>query len=60
MYVIESGRVQVSVAQDGEEKVVAERGPGEYVGEIALMLKVPRTATVRALTPTKTPGVFIS
>ncbi len=52
-YVIESGRVQVSVAQDGEEKVVAERGPGEYVGEIALLLKVPRTATVRALTPTR-------
>jgi CRP-like cAMP-binding protein len=51
-YVIESGRVQVSVAQDGEEKVIAERGPGEYVGEIALLLEVPRTATVRALTPT--------
>lgn len=53
-HVIESGRVQVSVAQDGEEKVVAERGPGEYVGEIALLLQVPRTASVRALTPTRT------
>ena len=52
-YVIESGRVQVSVAQDGEERVIAERGPGEYVGEIALLLKVPRTATVEALTPTR-------
>jgi CRP-like cAMP-binding protein len=52
-YVIEGGRVQVSVTQDGAEKVVAERGPGEYVGEIALLLKVPRTATVRALTPTQ-------
>jgi len=52
-YVIESGRVQVSVTKDGEERVVAERGPGEYVGEIALLLKVPRTATVRALTPTR-------
>jgi ATP-binding cassette subfamily B protein len=52
-YVVESGRIQVSVAQDGEERVVAERGPGEYVGEIALLLKVPRTATVRALTPTR-------
>ena len=52
-YVIESGRVQVSVAQDGEERVIAERGPGEYVGEIALLLKVPRTATVRALIPTR-------
>ena len=58
-YVIESGRVQVSVSRagngDGEptgpERVVNERGPGEYVGEIALLLKVPRTATVRALTP---------
>jgi len=52
-YVIESGRVQVSVTQDEEERVIAERGPGEYVGEIALLLKVPRTATVRALTPTR-------
>jgi CRP-like cAMP-binding protein len=51
-YVIESGRVQISVTQDGEEKVIAERGPGEYVGEIALLLEVPRTATVKALTQT--------
>jgi len=52
-YVIESGRVQVSVIQDGERKVIGERGPGEYVGEIALLLDVPRTATVEALTPTR-------
>jgi CRP-like cAMP-binding protein len=56
-YVIESGRVQVSVAADGSqsgaEKVIAERGPGEYVGEIALLLRVPRTATVRALQPSR-------
>ncbi len=52
-YVIQSGRVQVSVTTDGEEKVFAERGPGEYLGEIALLLQVPRTATVRALTQTE-------
>jgi cAMP-dependent protein kinase regulator len=52
-YVIESGRVEVSVAQDGQERVIAERGPGEYVGEIALLLEVPRTATVKALTQTR-------
>ncbi len=52
-YVIESGRVQVSVGQDGELRVAAERGPGEYVGEIALLLQVPRTATVTALAPTR-------
>jgi putative peptide zinc metalloprotease protein len=49
-YVIESGRLETSVRQDGGERVVAQRGPGEYVGEIALLMQVPRTATVRALT----------
>ena len=50
-YLIERGRVQVFVTESGRELVVAERGPGEYVGEIALLLEVPRTASARALTP---------
>jgi CRP-like cAMP-binding protein len=53
-YVIESGRAQVSVEREGEMRAVAELGPGEYVGEIALLLQVPRTATVQALTPLNT------
>jgi putative peptide zinc metalloprotease protein len=52
-YVIESGRVRVSVEEDDKEHVVAERGRGEYAGEIALLLDVPRTATVTALTDTR-------
>jgi CRP-like cAMP-binding protein len=52
-YVIESGQVRVSVTQDGKQRTVAERGRGEYVGEIALLLQVPRTATVTALEPTR-------
>jgi CRP-like cAMP-binding protein len=50
--VIESGRVEVFVSENGEERSVVERGPGEYVGEIALLLAVPRTASVRTLEPT--------
>jgi CRP-like cAMP-binding protein len=52
-YLIESGQLAVSTRQDGEELVFAQRGPGEYVGEIALLLDVPRTATVTAVSDTR-------
>jgi putative peptide zinc metalloprotease protein len=52
-YVIESGRVEVFVSENEEKRLVVERGPGEYVGEIALLLRVPRTASVRTLEPTR-------
>jgi len=50
-YVIKTGKVLVYVSVAGAEKVIAERGPGEYVGEVALLLDEPRSASVKTLTP---------
>jgi MFS family permease len=44
-YVLTQGRAVVS--RGGE--VVTERGPGDYFGEVALLLEQPRNATVTAL-----------
>jgi CRP-like cAMP-binding protein len=48
-YVIGSGQVEVSTG----EVLLATQGPGEYFGEIALLMDVPRTATVVAKTPAR-------
>ena len=49
MFVLESGRVRVE--RDGH--VLAERGPGEVLGEIALLSEGPRTATVTTVDPAR-------
>jgi len=48
-YAIWSG--QVEVVQDGSP--LKTLGPGSYFGEIALLLDVPRTASIRTLTPVR-------
>jgi MFS family permease len=48
-YIVQSGRCEVWI--DGEK--VAEVGPGEGFGEIALLRDVPRTATVKAVEETR-------
>ncbi len=48
--VIEAGEAQILVAHGEVEKLVALVGPGEIVGEMALIDREPRSATVRAIT----------
>ncbi len=51
-YFVVGGRVAVSVVDDGDERLVAELGRGEVVGELGLLDRTPRSATVRAVRDT--------
>ncbi|MBY0279218.1 cyclic nucleotide-binding domain-containing protein [Candidatus Binatia bacterium] len=51
VYSIVSGEVEIiREMPDGEERLLATMGPGEYFGEMALISDAARTATVRART----------
>jgi CRP-like cAMP-binding protein len=52
-HVIESGTAKVVVGG----RTHAKRGPGEYVGELALLDGGPRSASVIALEPVRTWGI---
>jgi NTE family protein len=53
-YFIVRGRARVTTRDaDGVEKVVGDLGPGQPVGELALIIGVTRTATVRAARDTE-------
>ena len=47
-YVVLSGMLSVSQESMGARRVLR---PGDYFGEVALAMDMPRTATVSALTP---------
>ncbi|HEY5789689.1 MAG TPA: EAL domain-containing protein [Gammaproteobacteria bacterium] len=48
-YIIESGRVEISLLRDGTKVVLAELGPGDLFGEMALINDDARSATATAL-----------
>jgi CRP-like cAMP-binding protein len=56
-FVIRSGRVEVLQKRGGETVKLAELGPGDFFGEMALLDEFPRSATVRALEPTTVLGL---
>lgn len=53
LYMIRRGSVTVSRMISGKEVVLAYISAGNYVGEMALVSNMPRSATVRAASPTE-------
>ncbi|MBI4641586.1 MAG: FAD-dependent oxidoreductase [Candidatus Tectomicrobia bacterium] len=50
LYIIMSGEAEVLHEDHGHEHLLAQLGPGDYFGEMALLNQKTRTATIRCLT----------
>ncbi len=53
MYIIQSGAVEVSQHQHGTDHVIAILEKGDFFGEMALLQDDVRSATIRAIRPTR-------
>ena len=53
MFVIQDGEVEAVAESNGEEYRLRSMGPNEFFGEMALFEKEVRTATIRAIRPTR-------
>jgi CRP-like cAMP-binding protein len=52
-YVVREGKLEVSRRVGSAEVVIAIEGPGTILGEMALIDDQPRSATIRAMEPTR-------
>ena len=50
LYIIVDGDVQIYKTKEGKEQILAKLGKGEYFGEMALLNKGTRSASIRCLT----------
>jgi CRP-like cAMP-binding protein len=48
MYVVQDGNVDVVMDREGHEVFLRTMGKGEFIGEMGIFERVPRSATVRA------------
>ena len=53
LYVIQSGRVQITRSGTAGPRLVAQMGPGEFFGEMSVVLGEARTARAVAIGPTE-------
>ncbi len=53
MFVIQAGSVRITKQVGGGDKVLAVLGPGEFLGEMAILNGKPRTATATVVEPTR-------
>jgi len=53
MFVIQKGEVEAVAEADGKEVRLRTMGPNDFFGEMALFEKETRTATIRAIKPTR-------
>jgi len=51
-YIIDNGMVEVAFDKDGRKLVMATLTKGEILGEMAIIDRLPRTASARAIVPT--------
>lgn len=51
-YVIESGQIEITKLSDGEGVLISLVGPGDVIGEMALLDEAPRMASARATATT--------
>jgi len=51
-YIIDNGMVEVSFDKDGRKLVMATLTKGDILGEMAIIDRLPRTASARAIIPT--------
>jgi NADH dehydrogenase len=57
IYIVLAGKVEVVRKSAAGDRVLAEVGPGEYFGEMALLGSAPRNATVRCKEATTVLGI---
>jgi putative ABC transport system ATP-binding protein len=50
----------VRVLADGSEELLARQGPGHYFGELGPMFGIRRSATARAMAPSRLLGLPLS